>query len=121
MIDVDGDPGPGAQHVAKVERLLQRVEAGAVARVHGVERFERDRDLAGQGVRQQGGEAVGHHAAGRGEILGRARQAPDHHHEAVRAQCRRFVDGPPVVVDRCGQPGRIARGEHAAPAEPSDA
>ncbi len=64
VIDVDGDADIGAKLFADIERLIDRVHAGAVGGIHGVQRLDGDLDPRGQGMRQHGGDAVGDHLAG---------------------------------------------------------
>ena len=102
MIGVDGNAGALAEQIAKIQRLRERVHAGAVRGIHRVQRLDRERHPAGAGVRQDRGNALRHHLS-RGNDIARAfRQAADHHDQAFGAKRRSLVDGALVVIDcRC--------------------
>ena len=120
MIGVDRDTDAATQNLAKVEGLSERIHAGAVAGIHRMQRLDRERHVVGAGVRQNGGNAVGHHAARRADIARILRQAADHEHEALGAERRSLVDCALVVVDRRLPSGFVGGREHAAAAIAAD-
>ena len=125
MIDVDGDAeggqrarrrdvavaGPRIERFAEVERLLHRVDAGAVGGVHRMQRLDRERHADVLRVLERRGDAVADVAARREQVLRlrrageRARQAADDEDEARRPELPGLVDRAPVVVER-GARGR---------------
>ena len=77
--------------------------------------------VAGARVRQDRGEAVGHHTARSSDVPRAGRQAADYQHKALRPEGRGFVYRALVVVN-CRLPsGSIRGGEHAAAAVAGDA
>ena len=114
--------GLRVEQVADIQRLLQRVDAGAVCRVHRVQRFDGQRHGAFACVVQQGGNAFGDllartsEAAVRGCAGQRTRQAADHQHQTRRAQRAGFVERTAVVVARGLPAGAVGVGEHATAA-----
>ena len=107
MVDVDRHAecaaAFGVELVAQIERLLERVDTGAVGCIHRVQRLDRERDADASRIRKRRRDAVAHVAARgsdvlvRGRAVERAGQATDDEHEAGRVQRLRFVDGAPVV------------------------
>ncbi|MNT94892.1 hypothetical protein D3C72_2366640 [compost metagenome] len=70
MIDVQRHADRLAQFFADVERLIDRVHAGPVGRIHGMQRLDGNLDARGLGMGQHGGNTVGHLLAGAGQVLG---------------------------------------------------
>ena len=120
VIGVDRDADAVAQFVAEVVRLRERVHAGAVGGVHGMQRLDRERHARLPRVRQKRVQCLAHLAARAVKIARAFRQAADHEHEALRADRGGFVDGAAVVVDRGAAGGFIGGRKHAAAAEPGD-
>ncbi|MDT4853188.1 hypothetical protein FQZ97_874450 [compost metagenome] len=110
------------EFVAQVERMLERVDAGAVGRLHRVQGLDGQRHADLARVVERGGDAVAHLAARAGDVLvrrlavERAGQGADDQHEAGRVERLGLVDGAAVVVERGLQAGRVGRGKEAAPA-----
>ena len=110
------------ERVAEIERLLERVDAGAVGGVHRMERLDRERHADAPGVLERRRDAVAHVAPRREQVLRLRRagegagQAADDEHQARRVQHFRFVDGAPVVVERGLPRGGVDAREHAAAA-----
>ena len=100
---------------------FERVHAGAVGRIHRMQRLDGERHPVGAGMRQDGGDAVGHHVARGGDVARTFRQAADDQDQAVGAECRRLVDRAAIVVDGGGAAGGVGGRKHAAPAKPGDA
>src|SRR5258708_9203347 len=115
VINVDVDAEPGAERVAEIVGLGQRVDASAVGGVHRVERLDGQLHAGLSRVRQQRGDAVADDPAGAGDVARAGGEAADDEHQALRADRRRLLDGAAVVV-ACA----VARAEHAAAAEAGD-
>jgi hypothetical protein len=94
VIDVDSDPqcaaSIGIDRVAEIERLLERVDAGAVGGVHRMQRLDSERHADAAGVLERGGDAVVDVAPRREQVVRlrrpgeRAGQAADDEHQARR-------------------------------------
>ena len=122
VVDVDGDADARAQFVAQIVGMRHRVDAGAVGRVHRVQRLDRQRHAGGTRVFEQFADAVAHHFARAGEVLRRDRavtvlgQPADDQHEARRAErpaprrpracCRRAPHGGPARSSAGNMPPR---------------
>lgn len=105
-----------SQLAGDIERLVDRVHAGAVGCVHRVQRLDGERHTRRTGMRQHGRDAVGDHLARARQVAGRARQAADDEDEAICAEFGGLVDGAEVVVDIGLAAGRGISREHAAAA-----
>ncbi len=109
VIDVGHDAdGRGIEPLHQATRLAQRGDAGALGRERGVHRLDPQTHAALRRVWDEPGDAVRDHATRRGDVsLGRGRR-PAHQDEDLRAQRRRFVHRPAVVLDP-RLPLRVAR------------
>src|ERR1700733_15167900 len=76
--------------------------------------------MASAGMRQDGGQSVGNHGAGRRNILGASRKTTRDHHQTVGAESRGFVDGALTVVDRGVPSPLVICGEHPSPTMAGD-
>ena len=63
MVGVDCDSHSVAKKIAEVQRLFERVNAGAIGGVHWMERLDRQRHPVRARMRQNCSEAIGHHLA----------------------------------------------------------
>ena len=126
VIDVERDTecaaAIGIERVADVERLLGRIDAGAVGGIGGMQRFDCERHVGLPGVFQHFGDGiVDLRASSRNILGGRAarprilRQAPDHQHQARRAERLGLIDRAAIVVAHF-DPMRGVRNKHAAAA-----
>ena len=85
-----------------------------------MQRLDGERHIVGAGVREDGGDAVFHHAARACDIARAFRQAAHHQDQAFGAECGRFVDRALVVVDRGLPPGLVRCRKHPAAAIAAD-
>ena len=127
VIDVDRDAEPsravGVERVADVERLAERVHAGAVGGIHRMQRLDRERRrrrrshsraaraIASSTCVARARDVLRRRRAGPREL----RQAADDEDQARRAERRRLVDGAAIVVEHLGvgatrRPGTCRRG-----------
>ena len=107
--------------LSHVERLRERVHAGAVAGIHRMQRLDGDRHFVRARMRQHSSDAISHHLARRADVARAFRQSADNQHKAIGAERRGFVDRPLVVVDGGLPAGGIRRRKHAAAAIAADA
>ncbi len=116
----EGPACAAVQLIAQIERLRERVHAGAVGAVHRVQRLDRERHARRARVIEHLADAVPHHRARPGKVFRAGRQAPGDEHQAPCLECCGGVDRAQVVVDR--SPARLAvRGrKHASTAKPRD-
>src|SRR5690606_19816623 len=97
VVDVDGDaeaaPALRIEPIADVERLPERVHAGAVGGVHWMKRFDGERHTGRICPVEKRGDGVLHLGAGGGDVLRWRRARPRelrqpayHQHQAGRAE-----------------------------------
>lgn len=77
MINEDGDNGSLPQLLAKVERPVERVHAGAVDGVHPTQRLDGELHVRGARMRKHTGNAVAHRLTRAGNVLARYWQTAD--------------------------------------------
>ena len=130
VVNVDGDtqarPAARRELIAQRVRLCERVDAGAIRRVHRVQRLDRERHAGSLRVQEQLADAVANHFARALQILRHDfAVAPfwktaDDEHEAARAERGGLVDGATIVVACRAAIFAIGGGKHAAAAKPGD-
>ena len=108
VIDVDRDAQPRAEFFAQRVGLRHGVDAGAVRRVHRMQRLDCESHPARPRVIEDACDPFLDQAARRGDVLAAFRQPAHDQHQALRRKRRRLVDGAPVLVDRRGESGAAA-------------
>src|ERR1700744_5316271 len=71
VVHVDGNTDSVAQQVANIKRLFERVDAGAIGRVHGMQGLDSERHTAFPRMRKNRGKTIGHHLS-RGRKISRS-------------------------------------------------
>ena len=120
VIGVDGDADAVAELVAEIVRLRERVHAGAVGGIHGMQRLDRQRHARLPRVGQERANAS--RTCDRAPARSREslRQPSHHEDEALRADRGRLVNRAPIVVERGAPPGLVGGRKHAAAAQAGD-
>jgi len=109
-----------AERLAKLVRLRERVDAGAVGRVHGVERLDRERHTRSTGVGQELGQALAHDLARVRDVARGRREAAGDDDQAGGGNGGGLVDGAAIVLERLGEPAAALAREHPAAAKAAD-